>query len=95
MKLIGILYHLNEIITMSYVYRNEVDSMRRNVTKTLDAYKSIAEKTKECFYASDIDSIYKISNGDPFTCINNALNYGFVIGYKAGRKDEIKENIGK
>ncbi len=68
--------------------------MERDVNKVLSEYRSLTESKKGTFggfYSSDIIMLwdnYDIKN--PRSCLYeitaDALNFGFMIGYKAGKR---------
>ena len=65
--------------------------MARKVEKQLQEYgKLISGELKNNsaanFYASEINEIYEISGGDIYTAISKALDFGFVCGYKTGKR---------
>lgn len=72
----------------------EVITMKRDVEKVLSEYQSLSERKKGTFggfYGSDITSLWnKHDVKSPSEALYNltadALNFGFMIGYKAGKR---------
>ena len=67
--------------------------MERNVTKDIEEYKSeFLAKNVGKFYADDIFQICEISSGKDggvnlYTHIENALMFGFMVGYRCAKRD--------
>jgi len=62
----------------------------RSIEKAISDYKRFAENkggNTAAFYASDINQIYKRAN-NPFDWICDALEAGFMIGYRTAKRHE-------
>ncbi len=60
--------------------------MKRNYDEVIAEYDEIfADKEKDAIYSSDLENI-RNNNHDLFGLVCNALKYGYVMGYKAGRR---------
>lgn len=65
--------------------------MARNVEKKLQEYQKLIDgelknSRMADFYSSEIDELYELSGGDIFSAIYKAMDFGFVCGYKAGKR---------
>lgn len=64
--------------------------MKRNVKKYIDEYNKLFTGDKDKFYANDIDQLYTMAKDSPgnlaFSCIQNSLLFGFMIGMKYGQE---------
>lgn len=59
--------------------------MSRNYEQTIAEYDRMFENNNnDAFYSSDLNNI-KDNNNDIYGLICNALKYGYVLGYKAGK----------
>ena len=72
--------------------------MIRDLKKEIEEYKKLFESPeKEKFLASDIKQIWNLSQGRDhvetlFNSIGNALEAGFMLGYKNGLVDASKKS---
>ncbi len=66
--------------------------MKRDLQKYVEEYKSKfygLRTGKGAIYGSDIDQIFKMVSND-FDRIGYALEAGFIIGYRLGKKEARK-----
>ena len=63
--------------------------MPRDIKKAIEEYQ---RRFGDVFYTSDYDQIYKMSKGDKFSLIDNALTAGFMIGYRAAERKKAPVN---
>lgn len=64
--------------------------MNRSMEKAIEDYNRMVEKRKKTrylLYMSDFFQLYELSDNKA-DMIVNVLKAGFMIGYKAGRKDQ-------
>lgn len=64
--------------------------MNRSMKKAIEDYNRMVEKRKKTrylLYMSDFFQLYELSDNKA-DMIVNVLKAGFMIGYKAGRKDQ-------
>lgn len=68
--------------------------MKRDVEKALNEYHALQDRKKGTFggfYANDFTSLWdkhniKAPSEDIYNLTADALNFGFMIGYKAGKR---------
>ena len=68
--------------------------MSRDLKKYLEEYRAKyyhnQGKRGSCFYQTDAQQIFKMSEGDLCEAIFNALEAGFMVGYKAAKRERRK-----
>ena len=71
--------------------------MKRDMQKAIDQFnRQFADRGRDVFYVSDINSIRDISKDgsgelDPCAAVCNALSAGFMIGYRYAQADARKK----
>ena len=67
-------------------------NMFRDMQKAIEDYKKTFchnnNGTKGAFYASDIQQIYNSIGNDAYSLIANALEAGFMIGYRCAKREK-------
>lgn len=64
--------------------------MKRDVQKVLDEYQALKERKGNrfaTFYYSDLQQVKKIGGNSRFETISAALEFGFMTGYKAAKRE--------
>lgn len=70
--------------------------MTRDVRKALEEYRALKERKGErfgVFRYSDLCQVKEIGGGSRFETISAALEFGFIVGYKAAKRE--RRNNGK
>lgn len=62
--------------------------MNNRIKSAIDQYENRKNRKKGVFFASDIYEIFTLSQKDPARIAMTALKAGYIIGYKAGKREK-------